>query len=92
MKVGSTNLNQCVLGCSAIVDSGTSLLVGPSQYVDQIISAVGTVNQDCSNWQQLPNVEFTINGQQYAITPVELREMLWLDFVFRLFIVAFFFG
>ncbi len=71
VKVGSTDLNQCVLGCSAIVDSGTSLLVGPSQYVDQVISTIGTVNQDCSNWQSLPNVEFTINGQQYAITPVE---------------------
>ncbi len=85
VKVGSTNLNQCVLGCSAIVDSGTSLLVGPAQYVDQVISTIGTVNRDCSNWQSLPNVEFTINGQQYAVTPVEyVLNVSFLPFLRRL--------
>lgn len=71
VKVGKKDMNQCVFGCSAIVDSGTSLLVGPSQYVNDVISAIGTVNQDCSNWQSLPDVSFTINGQQYPVTPVE---------------------
>lgn len=71
VTVGSQNMNQCVLGCSAIVDSGTSLLVGPSQYVNDVINAIGNVNQDCSNWRSLPDVSFTINGQSYAVTPVE---------------------
>jgi len=69
--VGSKNLNQCDLGCSAIVDSGTSLLVGPAQYVDTIISTIGTVNQDCSGVENLPDVTFTIAGNEYSVTYVE---------------------
>jgi len=71
VSVGSKDLKQCVLGCSAIVDSGTSLLVGPSQYVGPLIQAIGTVAQDCSNYASLPDVSFTIHGNKYAVTPVE---------------------
>jgi len=70
VAVGGTSLNQCNLGCPAIVDSGTSLLVGPSQYVNQLIQAIGTVNQDCSNYDSLPDVTFTINGSQFTLTPI----------------------
>jgi hypothetical protein len=69
--VGGTSLNQCDLGCSAIVDSGTSELVGPSQYVGPLIQAIGTVNQDCSNYASLPTISFEIGGNKYDVSPVE---------------------
>jgi len=69
--VNGNSLNQCDLGCSAIVDSGTSELVGPAQYVQPLIQAIGTVEQDCSNWHELPDISFEINGNKYAVTPVE---------------------
>lgn len=71
VSVGGVSKSMCVFGCSAIVDSGTSLLVGPAQYVSQLISDIGHVAQDCSNYQQLPNISFKINGQEFAVTPVE---------------------
>jgi len=63
-------------GQSAIVDSGTSILTGPSDVVKQIAESIGAKQLvpneymvDCK--ASLPNMDFTINGNVYTLTPAD---------------------
>ncbi|PIO27453.1 hypothetical protein AB205_0189340 [Aquarana catesbeiana] len=64
----------CSGSCSAIVDTGTSLLAGPSTPIANIQYYIGA-NQDsngqyvinCNNISNMPTVVFTINGVQYPL-------------------------
>lgn len=50
-----------------IVDSGTSLLVGKNNIIDQITSNLPAVKSDCSNIDDLPDVTFVIGGVKYEL-------------------------
>ena len=54
--------------CRAIVDSGTSLIVGPANDIASIQNAL-TINPDCSNLHEQPDLVFTIDGTRYTVTP-----------------------
>ncbi|XP_063338225.1 pepsin A-like [Pelmatolapia mariae] len=63
----------CYGGCQAIVDTGTSLVVGPQSDIDSISVWMGafSLNGDyivnCNDVGQLPDVIFNINGQQFPL-------------------------
>ncbi|XP_072872909.1 pepsin A-2/A-3 [Chlorocebus sabaeus] len=66
----------CAEGCQAIVDTGTSLLTGPTSPIANIQSDIGaSENSDgemvvsCSAVSSLPDIVFTINGVQYPVPP-----------------------
>uniref|UniRef100_A0A2K5HKD9 pepsin A n=1 Tax=Colobus angolensis palliatus TaxID=336983 RepID=A0A2K5HKD9_COLAP len=66
----------CAEGCQAIVDTGTSLLTGPTSPIANIQSDIGaSENSDgemavsCSAISSLPDIVFTINGVQYPLPP-----------------------
>jgi len=74
LKVGDTTFGE---GNNAIVDSGTSLLTGPSDSVKAIAKAIGAkplvageyvVSCDATN---LPDFDFTLNGQVYTLTSAD---------------------
>lgn len=50
----------------AVIDSGTSLLVGPKAIVDELISGI-SVSSDCSNLDSLPDLTFTIDSTDYTL-------------------------
>lgn len=51
-----------------IVDSGTSLIVGPAVIIDELRQYIGVVRNDCSNLSTLPDVTFIFSGKQFILT------------------------
>lgn len=52
----------------AVIDSGTSLLAGPTDLVNSLIEGI-EVKKDCSNLSSLPTLTFTIDGTAYPLAP-----------------------
>jgi len=71
MKVGNTVVQ--TNGARGIADSGTSLLVGPPDIIGSILPHV-KVNSDCSNYDELKNLEMNMETTEgktvtYTLTP-----------------------
>lgn len=62
-------------GQNAIVDSGTSILTGPSDVVKSIAESIGAKMVVANEYMvacdapNLPNLDFTINGNVYSLAP-----------------------
>lgn len=70
--VGTARSGSCVPFCRAIVDTGTSLLVGPSAQANTMLQQIGTVNPDCSNLGSLPTLTVTMfGGYKYPLSPAQ---------------------
>ncbi|XP_072559459.1 gastricsin-like [Paramormyrops kingsleyae] len=66
----------CSSGCQAIVDTGTSQLTCPQQYLGYLMQSIGAqANQnggymvDCSEVNNLPTITFNINGVDFSLPP-----------------------
>ncbi|XP_057585149.1 pregnancy-associated glycoprotein 2-like [Hippopotamus amphibius kiboko] len=70
----------CYLGCEAILDTGTPLLVGPTKLVTAIHKLVNATPSGqqylvpCGNIRKLPTIIFTINHIDY---PVPAQTYIW---------------
>ena len=51
----------------AVIDSGTSVLVGPKKLVDQLNNGI-TVKKTCLGIENLPDITFQIDGIDYVLT------------------------
>jgi len=71
VKVGGVSTKACgwLTGCYMVVDTGTSILAGPSSGVNTLVSKIGEVSADCSNVDKLPTITFTMNGKNFDLGP-----------------------
>ncbi|XP_071387445.1 pepsin A-like [Centroberyx affinis] len=70
------NTVACSGSCEAIVDSGTSLIIGPNRDISNINGWVGAYTGQfgnaivgCSNINLMPDVVFHINGYSFSLPP-----------------------
>jgi len=56
-------------GCTAIIDSGTSLIAAPSAALAQLSSQIKPIMEDCSNLHELPTLSFNIDGTDFTLPP-----------------------
>jgi hypothetical protein len=54
----------------AVIDSGTSLIVGSNAIVGPLIAGI-KVDKSCAGIDALPNLTFTIDGTAYVLTPAD---------------------
>mmetsp|Transcript_4850 Transcript_4850/g.10654 ORF Transcript_4850/g.10654 Transcript_4850/m.10654 type:complete len:442 (-) Transcript_4850:137-1462(-) len=57
---GKQGVRLCSRGCVAIIDSGTSTIVGPSVAIAALQQEIGKVNHDCSNLNALPELQIEV--------------------------------
>ena len=55
--------------CSAIIDSGTSLIAVPAATLDQLLLTIGDVNPDCSNIDSLPTLHLQMGAHTLELPP-----------------------
>ncbi|EAR96068.1 eukaryotic aspartyl protease (macronuclear) [Tetrahymena thermophila SB210] len=59
---------------NSIVDTGTSVLVGPKAIVSDMVKSLpnkGAQAVDCSTISKFPNLTFTIGGDDYVLAPTD---------------------
>ena len=67
-KRGDTSVD--VTGYKAVIDSGTSLIVGPTNIMSKLTNGkTGQIN--CSEVDSLPDISFMIDTQTYTLKPSE---------------------
>lgn len=71
-----TGTPACVGGCEVIVDSGTSLITGPTVDIEAINQAIGAIRYIAGEWlvicrkiPDMPNIDFVLDGKIYTLTP-----------------------
>jgi len=69
IKSGRTAID--TTGYKSIIDSGTSILVGPTKLVNQILAGLPKVAQDCSNMKSFPTLTFTLDRTDYTLEPTD---------------------
>jgi len=71
-KLGETKLGCYHEKCSAVIDSGTTLIVAPQNVVDEVNSAMDKwieAGGTCDDVSKLPELHFTMGGKDFTLPP-----------------------
>lgn len=66
IRLGDQDLGFCKKGCRAAVDTGTTLLAAPTSSASKLLYALN-LEETCSRFEDLPDLIFTIGGQDMAV-------------------------
>lgn len=73
IKVGGQSMGSCngliYKKCQFVVDTGTSILTGPSSKINPLIQQIGNVSSDCSGVEALPTLSFSLAGTEFTLEP-----------------------
>lgn len=59
----------CAKGCVAVLDSGTSLISAPSHALQGLELLLPPLNRNCSNFDDLPDLELELDGRIVRLPP-----------------------
>ncbi|CAD8192015.1 unnamed protein product [Paramecium pentaurelia] len=70
IRVGNKNTGICSQQhkCKMVIDTGTTLLTGPTKEVRTLLSMI-RVEPKCQNFQTMPDITFVIDGNNYVLQP-----------------------
>ncbi|XP_010755393.1 gastricsin [Larimichthys crocea] len=75
-QINGRETGWCSQGCQSIVDTGTSMLTAPSNYLGYLMQAIGAQQSqygmymvDCSQVNNLPTLSFVISGVAFPLPP-----------------------
>jgi len=67
IRIGNKSLNLCDKNfCKAIVDTGTSLITGPTHAVKILLNSINVTN-DCTGFESGDPLIFVFNGNEYKL-------------------------
>ena len=74
-------LNDDKKDCKIIIDSGSSIMASPVQYLSQFLKLLESYS-DCDHLNKYPDIVFVINGAEYTLEPYEyvLSEKFQIDY------------
>lgn len=70
IKYNGKSLGLCADGCKAVVDTGTTLITGPSRDLRHLLKNI-PVENDCTNYDDAGDLTFVFNGDEYSLKPDE---------------------
>ncbi|XP_048605865.1 disease resistance protein TAO1-like [Brassica napus] len=77
--VGKKDTKICSTGCKAIVDSGTSNILGPPELIAKINQGIFAA-RGCLDLSKLPAITFTIAGKLFPLKPSDtIGNLKWMD-------------
>mmetsp|Transcript_10202 Transcript_10202/g.22953 ORF Transcript_10202/g.22953 Transcript_10202/m.22953 type:complete len:433 (-) Transcript_10202:93-1391(-) len=70
ITIANRQLNLCKGDCQVAVDTGTSLMAGPTEIVNLLIDKLDVTN-NCSNYHSLPSLGFIVGGHILNLEPTD---------------------
>jgi hypothetical protein len=60
------SLGLCADGCKGVIDTGTSLITGPSEDLGKLLKSI-TVEDNCDGYDSAPEITFVFSGDKYVL-------------------------